>query len=134
VPEREYSHVRLPKKLGIGPEMKVALVSAPPGATGTLGSPPPGATFSTRVTAGTDLILWWPADAGDLSRRTDAMAARTKAAGLWILYPKQASGVPTDLNENLIRETVLTTGLVDNKVAAFDPTFTAMRFVPRRSR
>ena len=134
MPERDYSHVPLQKKLGIGPEMRVALVSAPAGAAETVGVPPPGTTVSPRISSSTDIILWWPADARDLGRRTKAMAARTKAPGLWILYPKKASGVPTDLNENLIRDVVLPTGLVDNKVAAFDPVFTGMRFVPRRSR
>ena len=134
MPERDYSHVPLQHKLGIGPEMKLALVSAPVAAADTIGELPPGTTSSARATATTDLILWWPADARELSRRADALAARTKAPGLWILYPKKASGVPTDLNENLIRETLLSTGLVDNKVAAFDSTWTAMRFVPRRTR
>lgn len=134
MPERDYSHVPLQKKLGIGPDLNVALVSAPDGAADTLGSLPPGTTLSTRATASTDLILWWPADARDLVRRAGSLAARAKAPGLWILYPKRASGVPTDLSEGLIRETVLSTGLVDNKVVAFDPTWTGLRFVPRRPR
>ena len=134
MPERDYSDVPLQKKLGLGPELTVALVSAPPGAVETLGSPPPGTVLTSRATAATDLILWWPADARDLAKRASTMAGRTKAGGLWVLYPKRASGVATDLSEGLIRETVLATGLVDNKVAAFDSTWTAMRFVPRRAR
>ena len=134
MPERDYSDVPLQKKLGIGPELTVALVSAPSGVAETLGSPPPGTVLTSRATAATDLILWWPADARDLAKRANSLAGRTKAGGLWVLYPKRASGVATDLSEGLIRETVLATGLVDNKVAAFDSTWTAMRFVPRRAR
>ena len=134
MPERDYSDVPLQKKLGIGPELTVALVSAPSGVVETLGSPPPGTVLTSRATAATDLILWWPADARDLAKRAHTLAGRTKAGGLWVLYPKRASGVATDLSEGLIRETVLATGLVDNKVAAFDSTWTAMRFVPRRAR
>ncbi len=51
--------------------------------------------------------------------------------GLWIAWPKRASGVPTDLNENVIRELGLATGMVDNKVCAIDETWSALRFVVR---
>ena len=130
--ERDYSAVPLQKKLGIVPEMNLALLSAPADASVTIGRLPAGTSTTNRVAAGTDLILWWPRHAADLIGRADALAARTKSPGLWVLYPKKASGVVTDLNEGVIRETLLATGLVDNKVVAFDPTFTAMRFVPRR--
>jgi hypothetical protein len=38
------------------------------------------------------------------------------AGGLWIAWPKRASGVPTDLDEHAIRDIGLAAGLVDNKV------------------
>ena len=132
--ERDYSAVPLQKKLGIGPEMRVAMVSAPAGAADTLGPLPPGTRLASRVTASTDLILWWPRDAADLQRRVVALADQTKRAGLWILRPKQASGVATDLTERVVHEAGLATGLVDNKVVSFDATWTAFRFVPRRTR
>ena len=39
------------------------------------------------------------------------------AAGLWIAWPKRASGRPTDLTEDVVRELALANTLVDNKVA-----------------
>ena len=51
---------------------------------------------------------------------------------LWISWPKRASGVPTDVNENVLREVVLPTGWVDIKVAAIDETWSGLRFALRR--
>ena len=53
--------------------------------------------------------------------------------GLWIAWPKRTSGVATDLSENPMREIGLANGLVDNKVAAIDDTWSGLRFVYRRS-
>jgi hypothetical protein len=44
---------------------------------------------------------------------------------------KKASGVPTDLDENSVREIGLAAGLVDNKVCAIDETWSGLRFVIR---
>ena len=53
------------------------------------------------------------------------------AGGLWIAWPKRASGVPTDLDENVVRDVGLAAGLVDNKVCAIDETWSGLRFVIR---
>jgi hypothetical protein len=53
------------------------------------------------------------------------------ACGLWIAWPKRASGVPTDLTENVIRDEALAAGLVDNKVCAIDATWSGLRLVIR---
>ena len=54
------------------------------------------------------------------------------ATNSWIAWPKKASGVPTDMTENVVREIALPTGLVDNKVCAIDQTWSALRLVIRR--
>ena len=51
---------------------------------------------------------------------------------LWISWPKRASGVPTDVTENVLRDVVLPTGWVDIKVAAIDDTWSGLRFALRR--
>jgi hypothetical protein len=55
------------------------------------------------------------------------------AAGLWIAWPKRASGVETDMTEDVVREIALPTGLVDNKVCAIDETWSGLRLVIRKS-
>jgi hypothetical protein len=53
------------------------------------------------------------------------------AAGLWIAWPKRASGGPPDLTEDVVRELALANALVDNKVAALDDTWSGLRLVIR---
>ena len=57
----------------------------------------------------------------------------TPACGLWIAFPKRASGVPTEVNEHVVRELALPTGLVDNKVCAIDDVYTGLRLVIRKA-
>jgi hypothetical protein len=52
--------------------------------------------------------------------------------GLWIAWPKKASGVATDITEDTLREVALPLGLVDNKVCAIDETWSGLRLVWRK--
>ncbi len=53
------------------------------------------------------------------------------AGGLWVCWPKKASGVLADLTDSVVREIGLAAGLVDNKVCAVDETWSGLRFVIR---
>ena len=71
-------------------------------------------------------------DAQHEERRDGATNRRLDpAGGLWVAWPKQASGVATDVNGNIVREAVLTSGLVDNKICAIDETWSGLRGVVR---
>ena len=50
---------------------------------------------------------------------------------LWVAWPKKASGVETDLSENIVRSIGLEAGLVDIKVCAVDHTWSGLKFVRR---
>ena len=51
---------------------------------------------------------------------------------LWISWPKKASGVRTDITEDIVRAVALPTGLVDVKVAAVDEVWSGLKLVRRR--
>ena len=68
---------------------------------------------------------------GSFSRFAAAAERLETNGGLWIAWPKKASGVATDLDENVVRELGLAAGLVDNKVCAIDATWSGLRFVVR---
>jgi hypothetical protein len=51
--------------------------------------------------------------------------------GLWVAWPKRASGVATDMTEDVVREVALPAGMVDNKVCAIDETWSGLRVVLR---
>jgi hypothetical protein len=67
-----------------------------------------------------------------LERRLPVLrAALDPAGGLWIAWPKRASGVETDLTDRVVRGLGLATGLVDNKVCAIDQVWSGLRLVYR---
>jgi hypothetical protein len=73
-------------------------------------------------------------DRGRLAKRLPALLARTTTAGMiWTAWPKRSSGVPTDLDENGIRELALPLGVVDVKVCAIDATWSGLKLVRRLS-
>jgi hypothetical protein len=125
----------LPQKLGIGPGDAVALVGAPGWLEDALAEVPGVAEVRTDLdgTARCDVIVafvsWRAELEAEFGRLREHMAP---ACGLWIAWPKQASGVPTDMTDHVVREVALPTGLVDNKVCAIDQTWSALRLVIRR--
>jgi hypothetical protein len=51
---------------------------------------------------------------------------------IWISWPKKSSRVPTDITEDVLREVLLPTGLVDVKVCAVDEIWSGLKFVIRK--
>jgi hypothetical protein len=130
-----YSGTPLPRKLGIRDGHRVLLAGAP--ADFELGDLPslelPDVDVHRRAgRTPYDVILGFTPDRRTLVRRFPQLARRLVVnGGLWIAWPKRSSGVPTDLDENIVREVGLAAGLVDNKVCAVDETWSGLRFVVR---
>lgn len=127
-----YSGTPLPRKLGIKPGDRVGLLQAPAGFRDLLGELPPDVQVRARLRGPLDVILFFTTSRRELGRRIDALRrALDPAGGLWIAWPKRASGVSTDMTEDVVRAVALPLGLVDNKVAAIDQTWSALRLVVR---
>ena len=52
---------------------------------------------------------------------------------IWVSWPKKASGVSTDITEDVIRDVALPMGLVDVKVCAVDRTWSGLKLVIRKA-
>lgn len=127
-----YSGTPLPKKLGIREGTRLALLGAPDDFEATLGALPDGVRVRTVARGPLDVVVAFTTRRADLERRFAALARTLDpAGGLWIAWPKRGAGVPTDLDENAIRDIGLAAGLVDNKVCAVDETWSGLRFVVR---
>jgi hypothetical protein len=99
-----------------------------------LGVLPPGVTSSdaTRGRAPLDVIVCFAASRADLVRMLPSARKRLHpGGGLWICWPKRASGLVTDVGENDVRSLGLAAGLVDNKVCAVDAVWSGLRLVVR---
>ena len=119
---------------GIKPGYAIALPGEPDDFEATLGDLPDPVTLRRRVQGRCDLIVWFVGSRRQLRQRVQRYGARAGPGGLWICWPKKASGVKTDLSERVVRETGLANGLVDYKIAAIDQTWSGLRFTRRKPR
>ena len=126
-----YSRRTLAEKLGIKPGIRVVALGAPPTYAALLGRLPEGATLAARLPASSDFIHRFARRRRDLADLGRLARALSDQGTLWISWPKQASGVETDLNENVVRELGLKQGLVDVKVCAIDDVWSGLKFVRR---
>jgi hypothetical protein len=132
-PSAGYSGTPLPRKLGIGPGARVAFVNAPDEFAAALGALPEDVTVRVRARGPLDVVVFFTVRRAELERRIQPLRAAVAPAGaLWVAWPKRASGVPSDMTEDVVREVALALGLVDTKVAAIDATWSGLRLVVRR--
>jgi hypothetical protein len=123
-----YSGKPLTEKLGIRPGLMVYVDGGPPHTAELLG----GAPYTTRLPRQADITLLFTTELSRLEKRLPVVVGRTVTDGmLWVCWPKKASRVPTDLDENVVREVGLAAGVVDVKVAAVDETWSGLKFVRR---
>lgn len=127
-----YSGRPLIDKLGIKPNTRIAIINPPRGFRATLGKLPPGVTVTANTRGVLPLIHFFVVSRDVLESRFPALVCALEPAGaLWISWPKRASGVPTDLTEDVIRAIALAGGLVDVKVAAVDEVWSGLKLVRR---
>jgi hypothetical protein len=126
------SGVPLWKKLGIKAGTTVALIGAPPKFEATLRGGPAGVTLS-RAARRADMVLWFVTSRRELERREESLRERVGTGGLWLAWPKKASGVKSDVDGNVLREVCLAAGLVDNKVCAIDATWSGLRLARKKA-
>lgn len=129
-----YSGTPLPQKLGIKAGHLLAVLEAPAQFADLLVPMPDNVT----VVGGLPdqrlcdvIVLFATAQTGLVERFLAAAARLQPNGGLWVAWPKKASGVATDVTENAIRDMALAVGLVDNKVCAIDATWSGLRCVYR---
>jgi hypothetical protein len=127
-----YSGTPLAKKLGIKEGARVAFLEAPAGFDETVAPLPDGVEVARKARPGVDVVVFFTRTRRELEERIEALrAAIAPAGGLWVGWPKRASGVETDMTEDIVREVALPLGLVDVKVCAIDETWSGLRLVIR---
>ena len=128
-----YSGRALGQKLGIKSWMRVKTRNAPGCYPQLLGALPNDVVISTRLRRPVDLVhIFSIARAHLLAELRTAMQEIEQDGAIWVSWPKKASGVATDLTEDVIREVALPMGLVDVKVCAVDETWSGLKLVVRK--
>ena len=128
-----YSGTPISKKLGMKPSLHVFLIGAPRGFRALLKPLPDGVTFSTDSEPPHTFVHLFARSLDDLDRLRTLREELEPEGTIWVSWPKQSSGVKSDVTENAIRDAALPLGLVDVKVCAVDATWSALKLVIRKS-
>jgi hypothetical protein len=128
-----YSKTPLAQKLGIKPGTKVAALNPPPGYRKLLAPLPADVLFTDKPNAGSNFVHLFVRDRRALEKELKHLRKLLDDAGvLWISWPKKASGVTTDITEDVIRDVCLPLGFVDVKVCAVDEIWSGLKLMIRR--
>ena len=127
-----YSGTPLPKKLGIKDGFHVHFVDVPADVQAELKSSLSRCTSDQKASTPLEFAMLFTKSKSVLLKEFKCLSRQLAPAGmLWVSWPKKSSGVPTDLDENKIREIGLAAGLVDVKVCAVTDIWSGLKFVRR---
>jgi CheY-like chemotaxis protein len=126
-----YTGKPLADKLGIRAGSRVAYIRSPSEFVATLGELPPDVVLADDVMDHADLIIWFARSAEQLGEDLEAIADASKAAPVWIAWPKKGSANEADLTQVLVRKTAMAAGMVDYKICSIDRNWSALLFTWR---
>lgn len=131
-----YSGKSVVQKLGLKPGFRIFVDGLSVAYSDAVGELPADVMLAKAAKAPLDAVHLFATDAKGLTARLRNYRKAIAPDGMiWVSWPKKASGVVTDLTENIIRDTALPLGLVDIKVCAIDETWSGLKFViPRDQR
>jgi hypothetical protein len=127
-----YSGTPLQKKLGLKPGMRCCVLYGPDDYFDLLHPLPDDVDWSERLSGKFDFIHLFVRDQKLFqSKFLQCISLITTEGMIWVSWPKKAAKAETDLDENVIRNFGLNSGLVDVKVCAVDETWSGLKFVYR---
>ena len=128
-----YSGRTLVEKLGIKPGYRVLAINAPAHYRDILRPLPHGVSFLSRPAKHVDLIHMFVSRRSEIAKELPRQRRIMPDSGvLWVSWPKKASGLSTDVTEDVVREVALPLGLVDTKVCAVDDVWSGLKLMVRR--
>ncbi len=126
-------------KLGVKAGFKVALVGSPKGFADSMKPWPAKVKLTARPEKDADIYICFAKSAQELQAHLLSVRdppslgyGGTSRRTLWLAWPKKASGLKTELDGNVVRETGLRSGWVDFKVCAIDATWSGLAFKRRK--
>lgn len=127
-----YSKRSLAEKLGIKAGLSLFLFNPPEEYLTLIAPLPEKVTIEKKLRPAAGFIHYFTREKKALEKDFPKLAGALADKGaLWISWPKGASKVATDLNENVVRQIGLANALVDVKVCAVDETWSGLKFVRR---
>ena len=119
------------KKLRIQPGQRLLILNAPEGYLSNLGQLPDGVEVNDVPDGVFDFVQVFVKSITELEKQVPVAIKTVKYDGLlWICYPKQSSGIKTDINRDTGWSVVQKAGLRPVTQVAIDDTWSALRFRP----
>ncbi len=129
-----YSGTPLPRKLGVKPPMTLVTIDAPREYRLWLGKLPEGVAVVSTSRQALGAVHVFATKRTMLEKHLSALRKRLEQSGfVWVSWPKKASGVSTDITEDVIRQIALPMGFVDIKVCAVSEVWSGLKLVIRKS-
>ena len=121
------------EKIGLKSGMRVLLISPPPNIDEILRGMPVDVILLNDEDLDLDCILFFVNEIQLFENQLITFKDKIKSNGMvWIAWYKKAAKLPTELNENIVRDTALAMGLVDVKVCAMDEIWSGLKLVIRK--
>lgn len=128
-----YSKTPLVKKLGIKENFKVRLIQPPANYMNILGQLPDKVILLSECPPLANFIHLFAKDIKTFNAYIFQLEKEIERNGIiWVSWYKKASKIPTDLTESIVRNTALTTSLVDVKKCAVDDNWSGLKLVIRK--
>ncbi len=120
------------QKLGIAAGSKVAVIDAPRDYARVIGVLPENVEYDEESWNGCAVTVWFFEEPEAFLAALPRMRKAAASSKLWIAWPKKAAGKDSLLNENLIREMAIESGLVDYKVCSINDTWSGLCLAVKR--
>jgi len=119
-------------KLGIKEHFKLAVINPPTIFPQLFTDVPLDLHWSEEVDQA-DYIHFFPNNVQDLEDQLLVLQDMIHKDGMiWVSWFKKASKIPTDINEDIIRDTALAMKLVDVKVCSVNDQYSGLKLVIRK--
>lgn len=127
-----YSKRSTAEKLGIKENMPIVVINNPDDYKKIIGVLPRNVSIVSTVGKAQEFIHYFSKSKRDLEKNFPKLKKALLYSGtLWVSWPKKASKITSDLDDNVVRNIGLNNGLVDIKVAAVDEVWSGIKFVYR---
>ncbi len=120
------------RKLGIKEDSSIGVINRPDGFDRLFDDVPFDLDWK-NLYSGIDFIHFFPKGVAELEGQLPLLQDVIHKDGvIWVSWFKKASKIPTDLNEDIIRNTALNLKLVDVKVCAVNDQYSGLKLVIRK--
>lgn len=119
------------EKLRLNGESRVVVLNSPGEYEDLIGGLPEGAVILDEPVEGAEFVHLFVSDRAELESYIDQALSTVEYDGLlWISYPKGSSKVETDINRDVLWESMKAKGIRPVMQISIDETWSALRFRP----